>query len=75
MATFAIENGYAEAIIRGFRASFFTDNQYTQIKNCSTLDELKSVPHSPRSSWRTPTTAPTSSQTTPTSPFPSCAPS
>lgn len=38
MATFAIENGYAEAIIRGFRASFFTDNQYTQIKNCSTLD-------------------------------------
>lgn len=43
MATFAVENGYAEAIIRGFRASFFTDNQYTQIKNCSSLDELKSV--------------------------------
>jgi V-type H+-transporting ATPase subunit d len=43
MANFAIENGYAEAIIRGFRASFFTDSQYTQIKNCSSLDELKSV--------------------------------
>lgn len=43
MTTFAIENAYAEAIIRGFRASFFTDTQYTQIKNCSTLDELKSV--------------------------------
>lgn len=45
MALFAIENGYAEAIIRGFRSSFFTDSQYTQIKNCSSLDELKSVPH------------------------------
>lgn len=43
MSTFAIENGYAEGIIRGFRASFFNEQQYTQIKNCSTLDELKSV--------------------------------
>lgn len=43
MATFAIENGYAEGIIRGFRASFFSDAQYTQIKNCSNLEELKSV--------------------------------
>lgn len=43
MANFAIENGYAEAIIRGFRASFFTEQQYTQIKNCSSLDELRSV--------------------------------
>jgi len=38
MANFAIENGYAEAIIRGFRSSFFTEQQYTQIKNCQTLD-------------------------------------
>ena len=43
MSTFAVENGYAEAIIRGFRASFFNETQYTQIRNCSTLDELKSV--------------------------------
>jgi len=43
MALFSIENGYAEAIIRGFRASFFVDTQYTQIKNCSSLEELKSV--------------------------------
>jgi len=42
MATFSIENGYAEGIIRGFRASFFSDAQYTQIKNCSNLEELKS---------------------------------
>jgi hypothetical protein len=75
MATFAIENGYAEAIIRGFRASFFNDNQYTQIKNCSTLDELKSVPPPPCSSSKTPTTDPTSSLITPISPSPSCVPS
>lgn len=43
MATFAIENGYAEGIIRGFRASFFTQAQYEQIKNCQNLEELKSV--------------------------------
>ena len=67
MATFAVENGYAEAILRGFRASFFTDNQYTQVKNCSSLDELKSVPLRPRSSSRIRTTGPTCSPTTPTS--------
>jgi len=43
MATFAVENGYAEAIIRGFRASFFSDSQYTQIRNFTTLEELKTV--------------------------------
>ena len=60
MTTFAIENAYAEAIIRGFRSSFFTDTQYTQIKNCTSLDELKSVPHSLFSSSRRATTATTS---------------
>ena len=44
MATFAVESGYAEGIIRGFRSSFFNEQQYTQIKNCTNLDELKSVP-------------------------------
>ena len=43
MSTFAIENGYAEGIIRGFRASFFGDAQYNQIRNCQNLEELKSV--------------------------------
>lgn len=42
MSTFAIENGYAEGIIRGFRASFFGDAQYNQIRNCQNLEELKS---------------------------------
>lgn len=43
MATFAIENGYAEAVIRGFRASFFSNAVYEQIKNCQSLDDLVSV--------------------------------
>jgi hypothetical protein len=28
MTTFAIESGYSEAIIRGFRASFYTSAVY-----------------------------------------------
>ena len=59
MSTFAVENGYAEAIIRGFRASFFNEQQYAQIKNCSSLDELKSVTHLSLSSLKIPTTGPT----------------
>ncbi len=43
MATFAVENAYSEAILRGFRASFLNDGQYTQMKNCMNLDDLKSV--------------------------------
>lgn len=67
MATFAIENAYAEGIIRGFRSSFFGDAQYNQIRNCQNLEELKSVPHALPSFSRTPTTDLTSSLRTPTS--------
>lgn len=74
MCTFAVESGFAEAIIRGFRSSFFNEQQYTQIKNCTTLDELKTVLLPLPSSWKTPTTVPTCSSTTPTSPSHSCAP-
>lgn len=74
MSLFSIENGYAEGIVRGFRSSFFNEQQYTQVKNCSTLDELKSVQPFLPSSWRTLTTEPTSSSITPMSPSPSCAP-
>lgn len=44
MATFAVENGYAEGILRGLRSSFLTEQQYMQVKNCTNLGELKSVP-------------------------------
>lgn len=42
MATFAVENGYAEGILRGLRSSFLTEQQYMQAKNCGNLAELKS---------------------------------
>ena len=42
MATFAVENGYAEGILRGLRSGFLTEPQYMQAKNCGNLGELKS---------------------------------
>ena len=42
LATFAVNDGYAEAIIRGMRASFLSENHYNQIKNCTNIPELKS---------------------------------
>ena len=74
MCTFAVESGFAEAIIRGFRSSFFNEQQYTQIKNCTTLDELKTVPLSLSSSWKILTTVHTCYLTTPTSQSHLCAP-
>ena len=73
MSTFAIENGYAEGIVRGFRSSFFSEQQYTQIKNCSTLDELKSVLYSLPSSSKTQIMVLTFYLTIPTFPSHSCA--
>lgn len=43
LCVFAPDDGYAEAIIRGLRASFLTEAHYNQMKNCSTMAELKSV--------------------------------
>lgn len=42
LCVFAPDDGYAEAIIRGLRASFLTEAHYNQMKNCSTITELKS---------------------------------
>ena len=42
MCTFAVENGYAEGILRGLRSSFLTEQQYMQIKNCANIGELRS---------------------------------
>ena len=43
MCTFAVENGYAEGILRGLRSSFLTEQQYMQVKNCGNISELRSV--------------------------------
>ncbi|KAM3136632.1 hypothetical protein pb186bvf_011268 [Paramecium bursaria] len=39
---FAVDDGYAEAIIRGLRAGFLNEAQYTQMKSCTSIPELKS---------------------------------
>jgi V-type H+-transporting ATPase subunit d len=41
LMTFAINDGYAEAILRGLRSSFLTEAHYTQMKQCNSLSELK----------------------------------
>lgn len=43
LATFAINDGFSEAILRGLRSSFLTEGQYSQMKNCNNLSELKTV--------------------------------
>lgn len=43
LCVFAPDDGYAEAILRGLRAGFLTEAHYNQMKNCSTITELKSV--------------------------------
>lgn len=42
LCVFGVDDGYAEAIIRGLRASFLTEAQYQQMKNCASIPELKS---------------------------------
>jgi V-type H+-transporting ATPase subunit d len=43
MATFAFDNGFADAVLRGLRSSFLTQAHYAQISNLSSIAELKSV--------------------------------
>ena len=31
---FAIDDGFAEAVLRGLRSSFLSENQYNQMKTC-----------------------------------------
>ena len=43
MSTFAIDDGFPEAMVRGFRSGFLTDENYNAIKTCNNLQELKIV--------------------------------
>lgn len=43
LITFAVDDGFAEAILRGLRSSFITLTQYTQMKTSNNLTDLKSV--------------------------------
>ena len=43
MSTFAIDDGFVEAMVRGFRSGFLADENYNAIKTCNNLQELKIV--------------------------------
>ena len=43
MSTFAIDDGFPEAMVRGFRSGFLADESYASIKTCNNLQELKIV--------------------------------
>lgn len=40
LTTFAINDGFAEAILRGYRSSFLTEQHYNQIKGLKSLQDL-----------------------------------
>jgi len=40
---FNVDDGYAEAILRGLRKSFLGEITYANIRNASSLKDLKSV--------------------------------
>lgn len=43
ITTFNMDHGFAEAIIRALRKSFLTESDYTNLRNCVTLDDFKLV--------------------------------
>lgn len=43
LGTFGVENNYLEAILRSLRLSLLKEDNYAQMKNLSTLNDLKQV--------------------------------
>ena len=41
--TFAVQDGYVEAICRGFRSGFLTEEIYNNLRNCNNIGEFKLV--------------------------------
>lgn len=41
--TFAVQDGYVEAICRGFRSGFLTEETYNNLRNCNNIGEFKLV--------------------------------
>lgn len=42
LTTFAIDHGYVEAKLRGYRSTFLTRKNYTDLKNFASLEEVYS---------------------------------
>lgn len=43
MMSFNVDDGYPEAIVRSLRKGFLREENYTQLKSCSNLNEFKLV--------------------------------
>ena len=41
MATFNIQHGFVEALVRGMRSSFLADADYHHLTQCETLEDVK----------------------------------
>lgn len=41
MATFNILHGFPEALVRGMRSSFLSDQDYHHLSQCETLDDVR----------------------------------
>jgi len=40
---FNVDNGYLEAIVRGFKGGIITNNVYTNLTQCETLEGIKQI--------------------------------
>ena len=38
MNTFNMQHGYSEALVRGYKSGFLTENEYRHISQCETLE-------------------------------------
>jgi V-type H+-transporting ATPase subunit d len=43
LSYYAINDGYAEAIVRGLRSNLITEALYNQMKSCNSAAELKAM--------------------------------
>jgi len=41
MSSFNMQHGFVEAVVRGFRSSFLTDESYNHLSQCDNLEDLK----------------------------------
>lgn len=40
MNTFNMQHGYSEALVRGYKSGFLTENEYRHISQCETLEGI-----------------------------------
>lgn len=41
ISTFSVHNGFPEGLVRGFRSGFLTDQDYNNLTQCESLDDVK----------------------------------